>query len=124
MTLVDANGNPCLQWPITSYTDAQGNKHYFVTIPDEDDEYGNDVQVEVPCYSPSLPNTYAHVGQDGQVILVDGNGNKLPDQPKVTEVKDQNGVVHYEVWIPGGIPAEVPQYTPSLSDWLNKPRKE
>ena len=120
ITLVDANGSSTSgsQWPITSYIDAQGNKHYLVSLPGEN----GTVQVEVPRYSPTLPNTYAHVNPDGQIVLVDLNGKPLPDQTKVTQYTDNNGVIHYEVWIPGGTPAEVPPYTPSLSDWLNKPR--
>ena len=116
--LVDANGTPTAYQPgITSYTDAQGNKHYLLSMPGQ----MNSVQVEAPRYSPSLPNTYAHVNPDGQIILVDANANPLPVQTKVTQYTDKDGVVHYEVWIPGGTPAEVPPYTPSLSDWLHKP---
>ena len=97
ITVVDADGNPLGCQPMTSkYVDENGVEQVTAYYSGS----GAESSVEVPGYSASLQDCYAHLDQDGSITVVDGEGKPLSSQPVITKYVDAKGNEQISAWYP------------------------
>ena len=85
ITIVDATGKPIDSPPvITKIVDETGVEKFIASYPGTE----KSKSMELPVYSTELKKAYAHVSQNGDITVVDGEGNPIASPPLITKVLD------------------------------------
>jgi hypothetical protein len=116
VTVVDADGNPVSSPPIiTKIVDGKGVEKLIAVYPGS----GAGVPFDIPFYSGSMQDCFAHVGPDGKVTVVDADGKPVNSQPVITKIVDSKGVEKFYASYPGigaGAKVELSAYSASIED--------
>jgi len=100
VTVVDGNGIPIDAPPVISQkeTDEKGNVSYFVSYPGDS---ASGRSYKLSPYKSSLTDHVVHIGQDGELTVINNNGQALESPPILTKVVDKSGNVTYKAQWPG-----------------------
>jgi hypothetical protein len=108
ITIVDATGKPIDSPPvITKIVDETGVEKFIASYPGTE----KSKSMEMPVYSTELKEAYAHVSQNGNITVVDGEGNPIVSPPLISKVLE-DGVEKILAWYPGTETSSKMELTP------------